>query len=503
MPTAVRLTTSAEPSSTEIAINPIKLELYLAGSSSQSMLTMTKLRRLLDQELKDAYTLDVVDVLTKPDRAEQAKVFTVPTLVRTSPAPTRRLTGMLDQRAQILRLIGRGHQPLSTTPRNDTVDLKGQTLIDLCPDGIVLVDQHGEIMTSNAAGLRLLGLEGQSLDGQVLGLPLSTGMAVDLTLASGKPIGFSSVERRWNGSPAYLITLRDLSHVPAEACSEVDVEEGQSAPPKSSENRIKELIQANAALTRTIEESSKITDELRAKCDELQRSNDEFQSFAHRVAHDIKSPLRGISQSVEFVLEDEHDKISGESKGRLNRATEATGRLHTLLDSLLAFAKVGSSQERFAEVELDNVLKWVTSDLGPALKKAMGVCDVGPLPKVTGDASELYQLFLNLIGNSIKYRRQGVPPIIKIAADPEPSRPAEDKSMVRIIIADNGIGFDDSQAESIFQPFTRLVSSKDIEGSGIGLATVKKIVSHHCGKISAFSKKSEGATFVVEMPTQL
>jgi signal transduction histidine kinase len=120
------------------------------------------------------------------------------------------------------------------------------------------------------------------------------------------------------------------------------------------------------------------------------------------------------------------------------------------------------------------------------------------MPKVKGNATELYQLFLNLIGNAIKYHRPNVPPIVTITAAPLPGNSAE-APMVRIAIADNGIGFDQADAETIFKPFIRLVGNREFEGSGIGLATVRKITERHQGKVWAVSKAGEGSTFFIEL----
>ncbi|NJO37218.1 MAG: hypothetical protein HC871_05855 [Rhizobiales bacterium] len=145
------------------------------------------------------------------------------------------------------------------------------------------------------------------------------------------------------------------------------------------------------------------------------------------------------------------------------------------------------------------MLKWVRSDLAPTIEAALGTCEVGPLPKAIGEASELYQLFLNLIGNAIKYRRPDVPPVVTVTADLAPEDLAEGTPWARIIVRNNGIGFDQAQAEKIFEPFERLVSTKEFEGSGIGLATVKKIVARHGGRIRATSNVGEGSTFIVDL----
>ncbi|NJO37217.1 MAG: hypothetical protein HC871_05850 [Rhizobiales bacterium] len=123
--------------------------------------------------------------------------------------------------------------------------------------------------------------------------------------------------------------------------SPIDVAEGE---PSDAASKLGELVRANAALRRSVEESAKVAEELLAVRSELERSNGELQSFAHRVAHDVKVPLRSISRNAQFVIEDDGERISDESKRLLTKMVQAVQRLHALLDSLLAFAKVGAQQ---------------------------------------------------------------------------------------------------------------------------------------------------------------
>ncbi|NJO37216.1 MAG: PAS domain-containing protein [Rhizobiales bacterium] len=170
-----------EPAETADDPRVLRLGLYLAGASSRSTLTEMKLRRLLDRELRDGYALKVIDVLQHPERADTENIFLTPALIRRTSGDVRRLVGSVDQRGQVLWLIGSGQKPSLAAEQSSDVDDQGQTLADLCPDGLILVDPRGAIITANAAGRRFLGLEGQVLDGQMVGLPLSVGsMSVNL-----------------------------------------------------------------------------------------------------------------------------------------------------------------------------------------------------------------------------------------------------------------------------------------------------------------------------------
>ncbi len=228
--------------------------------------------------------------------------------------------------------------------------------------------------------------------------------------------------------------------------------------------------------------------------EELKRSNDELESFARIASHDLKEPMRKI-QSFGSILEEDFSESLGESgRAYLERITSAAQRMQSLIDGLLAYSRVTTKPNPFCQLSLKNVVFEVLSDLEIALKQSAGKVNIGELPEVLADPLQMRQLVQNLIGNSIKYHRDNVPPVVEITG-----RVVND--MLEITVSDNGIGFDDRYADRIFGVFERLHGRSDkYEGTGVGLSICKKIVERHGGSIHAYGKCGEGSKFVFTLP---
>jgi light-regulated signal transduction histidine kinase (bacteriophytochrome) len=174
----------------------------------------------------------------------------------------------------------------------------------------------------------------------------------------------------------------------------------------------------------------------------------------------------------------------------------AASRMQTLINDLLAFSRVTTRAQPFVRVDLGELVGQVVSDLELLIERSNGTVDVGELPQIEADALQMRQLFQNLIANGLKFRRPGVPPHVQIWSEPVDA----DGEQVRLLIADNGIGFDEKYLDRIFTIFQRLHTRGDYEGTGIGLAVCRKIVERHGGEITARSTPDAGATFIVTLP---
>jgi len=228
--------------------------------------------------------------------------------------------------------------------------------------------------------------------------------------------------------------------------------------------------------------------------EELKRSNDELDSFARIASHDLKEPMRKI-QSFGSILEEDFSSALGESGGAyLERVMNAAQRMQSLIDGLLVYSRVSTKAKPFCKLNLNEVTHEVLSDLEVALEQSKGKVAINELPEIVGDPLQMRQLMQNLIGNSIKYHRDDVPPIVEING-----RVVHD--MLEITISDNGIGFDEHHADRIFGVFERLHGRNEkYEGTGVGLSICKKIVERHGGSINAYGKSGEGAKFVFTLP---
>ncbi|GAB3770044.1 hypothetical protein GCM10028818_07180 [Spirosoma horti] len=240
---------------------------------------------------------------------------------------------------------------------------------------------------------------------------------------------------------------------------------------------------------------------------ELNRSNENLQRFAYVASHDLQEPMRKIQAFAELLKDQYADKL-GEGIGLLDRMYSASGRMSTLISDLLAFATISTKQDVQAEVDLSEVVKLALADLEMRIQETGAVIHVDQLPTLLGDATQLGQLFLNLISNALKFRQPGISPVIqlntryltakRLPASIRPARTA--RAYYCITVADNGIGFDEKYLDRIFQVFQRLHRKKDYSGTGIGLAICEKVVSNHGGAITATSQLGHGATFHVYLP---
>jgi PAS domain S-box-containing protein len=240
-----------------------------------------------------------------------------------------------------------------------------------------------------------------------------------------------------------------------------------------------------------------ITD--RKQADELRRSNRDLEQFASVASHDLKEPLRKV-QTFSSLLADEYGPVLDEGgKFYLERVQQAAHRMQGLIDHLLAYSRLSSSEPSFRRVVLQHLVKDVVSDLEVSLTESGGRIETGELPAVEADPLQMRQLFQNLIGNALKFNRKGVPPVIRIASSPDPVE-QDGRVMAAITIIDNGIGIEEKYLEEIFEPFRRLHGRSQYEGAGMGLAICRRIVERHHGTIHAQSTPGEGSTFIFTLP---
>jgi two-component system, LuxR family, sensor kinase FixL len=224
---------------------------------------------------------------------------------------------------------------------------------------------------------------------------------------------------------------------------------------------------------------------------DLERSNRELESFVYAASHDLKEPLRKVIIYGERLLE--NNLIPEAERENVQRIAGAANRMRHLIDGLLEYAHVTRGRAAFASVDLNALLAETLADLEINLKQSGGTVSAAPLPVVTADPILMRQLFQNLVSNALKYRRDEVPPVVKIS-----SETADGTVFIRV--EDNGIGFDNNHRERMFRIFQRLVGKTDFEGAGIGLAICRKIVEHHGGHISASGVPGKGSVFTVELP---
>lgn len=235
------------------------------------------------------------------------------------------------------------------------------------------------------------------------------------------------------------------------------------------------------------------TVELERRTCELQSSNEDLLQFAYVSSHDLQEPLRTVASYVGLLARRYEGQLDETAQKYIAFAVSGANRMQALINDLLQYSQVGTSPLKMAEISMDQVVRQALDALHARIIETNAMITVQPLPRMTGDASKLTQVFQNLIANATKFRRVGVQPVIQISA-------LRDKADWIIQISDNGIGFEEKYTDRIFQVFQRLHGVGEFPGNGIGLAICRRIIEHHGGKLWATSKPGIGSTFLFSIP---
>lgn len=234
---------------------------------------------------------------------------------------------------------------------------------------------------------------------------------------------------------------------------------------------------------------------------ELKRSNEDLQHFAHVASHDLKEPVRKI-RTFESRIRGELDQASPKVLQYLSKIDSAANRMSAMIDGVLLYSSVDGIQQEQVIVDLNKVFNLIESDLEVMIEQKQAVIQRASMPSIRGNQVLLYQLFYNLVINSLKFSREGIVPVISIREVETESinEQNNDPGFVTIEVSDNGIGFPAQYAQRIFDTFLRLHPKDRYEGTGLGLSLCKKIAERHGGSIAAFGEEGVGAIFRVRLP---
>ncbi len=261
-----------------------------------------------------------------------------------------------------------------------------------------------------------------------------------------------------------------------------------------SQDYIPKRVVTPQALKRTIEravERARLMQKMEAYRQDLERSNQDLERFANIVAHDLKSPLRAITQHLQLILTHNRDKLDDAACKSLGFAVDGAERMRKLIDGLFEFSKAGFEQREFTPINCNLVLDSVKSNLTPLIEETGTAIIADTLPVVLADGMQLMQLLQNLISNAIKFCREQ--PRIHIDA-----HVAEGRWLFSV--KDNGIGIARDDQEKIFAIFRRLHNESEYPGCGVGLAICDRVVKNHGGRIWVESEKGKGSTFYFTLP---
>lgn len=360
-----------------------------------------------------------------------------------------------------------------------------QAVLENLSEGVIVADLTGKILQWNRAGQRMHGCQS---DDETLGRfdRFERFEALfELTTLDGTPVARNDwpLHRVLRGEtvrdwPLRLRRVdREWERVFSYGGSLIDAPEGASLALVTITD-ITERFHAHADLERQRRE--------------LERSNKELAQFAFVASHDLQEPLRAVASFSELLDRHYGERLDDRGQRYLRHIADGARRMQQMVRDLLDFAHLGKTANPLAPVSLDDVLSAVLADLAPAMAESQATVDVEKLPAVWGHTAQLHQLFLNLIGNALKFRREVLPRVAVTST--------RDGGTVCVSVRDNGIGIAVEHRERVFRMFQRLHARSEYPGNGLGLATARKIVDRHGGEIWLESVKGEGTTFHCTLP---
>lgn len=387
------------------------------------------------------------------------------------------LAVLIYRTASILNAIESERREAEGAARNAEEHLSRLALI--AADAIVMADKDQRILMFNPSATNIFGYS----EAEVMGQPL------DLLI----PDRFVAVHRR------HVEEFRTAPEMSRNVMRPRDVygrrKDGSEFPAEAS---IAKMRQGGdwffTVILRDVTERKLAERSLARYTQALERSNEELQDFALVASHDLQEPLRKVLAFGGLLRQRVGDSLDEESRDFLKRMEDAAGRMQRLTASLLDLARVQTQGRPFEATDLSSVAAEAASDLEARVRETDASIEIDPLPTVVADPSQLHRLFQNLLGNALKFRDPERRPRIHISSEPL------EGGYWRIVVEDNGIGFDEKYANRIFRPFQRLRRSEQVEGSGMGLAICSRIVTRHGGEITARSQPGVGSRFMVTLP---
>jgi PAS domain S-box-containing protein len=350
-------------------------------------------------------------------------------------------------------------------------------LLEAAPDAMVVVSQAGEIVLLNVRAEKEFGYSRDELVGQKVKNIIPEGFA-ERIIADGTRSAAEALAQQIGTGIELVGRRKDGSEFPIEI---------MLSPLESADG-----ILVTAAI-RDITERKESDQHLAKTVEELKRSNDDLQQFAYVSSHDLQEPLRMVSSYTQLLAKRYKGRLDSDADEFIAFAVDGCNRMQGLIQDLLAYSRAGTNEKKLREVSSENALQKALINLRAAITQSGAVVTHDALPAITTDETQFTQIFQNLVGNAIKYRRAEVPRVHVSAA-------RNDSNEWTFSVRDNGLGIDPQYFERIFVLFQRLHGRDEFEGTGIGLAVCKRIVERLRGKIWVESQLEKGSTFYFTLP---
>ena len=361
---------------------------------------------------------------------------------------------------------------------------KFRSVVETATDAVVSIDSGGGIIFFNRSAEQTFGYDAQEVMGRPAALLIPEryeaarrlgfvryvssgtrprlGTTIEMTglRGDGKEFPLEISLARWdsNGAPFFTAFIRDITRR------------------KHAEQTITQL-----------------NEDLKKYTEQLQAMNQELEAFSYSVSHDLRSPLRAIDGFSRILLEDYFGDLPPEAQRLLNVVRSNTQQMGTLIDDLLAFARLSRQSFDCTTIDMAALAQAALEELKKAEPCPLVPVTIHPLVPAQGNVSLIQQVMINLISNAVKFSRFRAEPRVEIGCFP-------DRNENTYFVKDNGVGFDMAYADKLFGVFQRLHSVEEFEGTGVGLAIVKRIINRHNGRVWADAKADEGATFYFTLP---
>ncbi|MDF2188791.1 PAS domain-containing sensor histidine kinase [Paraflavitalea sp. CAU 1676] len=374
------------------------------------------------------------------------------------------------------------HELEEEVEQRKKAESKFRNFLERVPDSIIVVNDDGLIQLVNAKTVTMFGYDREEMIGHHIErlLPERYGSLHPFRRFKTYP-GPQSTEVA-EGFELFAMR-KDGQEFPVElTLSPMETEEGPmltaSIRDVSEKKQLEKVIRdTNITLERKVKQ----------RTEELERKNKELEQFAYVASHDMQEPLRTTASFVDLLRKQYKGKLDENADKYLDYIVQSSDRMKILIRDLLDYSRLGREKEK-RQVDCNSIIEQVKADLNRVIRESQAEIRSGKLPLLDGFPTELKLLFQNLVSNSIKFRRPGIPPTVAINA-------SRCNGAWQFSVTDNGIGIESQYQEKIFVIFQRLHNRTDYEGSGIGLAHCKKIVELHGGQIWVESIPGEGSTF--------